>query len=48
LLGIAGVFKLVQLEAQVKQLHEQIKINQFEDVIELIDQISNEINNMDF
>ena len=48
LLGIAGVFKLAQLETQVKQLHDQIKINQFEDVIELIDRINKEVNNMDF
>lgn len=48
LLGIAGVFKLVKLEAQVKQLHEQVKINHLENVITLIDQISNEVNNTDF
>jgi two-component system, NarL family, sensor histidine kinase BarA len=48
LLGVAGIFKLEKLEAQVKKLHEQVKTNHFENVIALIDQISDEVNNTDF
>ncbi|MDX2464480.1 MAG: ATP-binding protein [Porticoccus sp.] len=48
LLGIAGVFKLSELETRVKQLHEQVKVNHLERVTELLDQISNDIDNTIF
>jgi two-component system, NarL family, sensor histidine kinase BarA len=43
--GIAGVFKLTQLEEQVKQLHQLVKTNCLEQVPVLLDQISSELNN---
>ena len=48
LLGIAGVFKLSELEVLVKQLHVQVKVNHLEGATELLDQIGHEVNNTDF
>lgn len=47
LLGIAGVFKLTQLEEQVKQLHQLVKTNCLEQVPMLLDQIGDELENTD-
>lgn len=48
LLGIAGVFKLSGVEALVKQLHVQVKVNHLERVTELLDQIGDDVNNTVF
>ena len=48
LLGIAGVFKLTELENRVRQLHECVKANQLDEVVELIDQVGHEVENVDF
>lgn len=47
LLGIAGVFKLIQLEEQVKQLHQLVKTNCLEQMPILLDQIGDELENTD-